>query len=156
MIFVFISHWEEIFITEQSGTSKLHVVSFTNMDDSGESYLVMQASQDTDMVVNLCHTNQHVHSWDFRLFHHNHHNQCVKAYQALPLPTFHCLAGGACKVTDDNVGHLDLCIWYHYRKSTPDLHGILIVSFCCKSGKRQFLHCEHTSASSCIGHLPNM
>lgn len=61
---VHINPREEILITEQCGTSNLHFVSYTDMDDSGESYLVMQASRDTGIVVSfidLCHTNQHVH-----------------------------------------------------------------------------------------------
>jgi len=57
---VLISPQEEILVTEQSGMT----VRYTNMDDSGESYLVMQPSRNIGTVVSfidLCHTNQHVH-----------------------------------------------------------------------------------------------
>ena len=35
---ILISPWEEILVTEQSRMSKLHFVSYTDIDDSGESY----------------------------------------------------------------------------------------------------------------------
>jgi len=63
-VVVHISPREEILITEHCRMSKLHFVSYTDMDDSGESYLVMQASRETGIVlsfIDLCHTNQHVH-----------------------------------------------------------------------------------------------
>ena len=41
---VLIILWGQIFVTGESGTSKLHSVAYTDGDNSGESYLVNRQS----------------------------------------------------------------------------------------------------------------
>ena len=100
------------------------------MDDSGESYLVMQASRDTGIVVIKLHQSlPHKSACPLQHFIIIVTIDVWKRTRLSPSLLFTALQGEPARLST-MLATVDLCIWCLCRKSTSDLHGI-----------RKYTHC---------------